>query len=122
MRLNAIHYDTCFPSYFGGHHAPYLQIPVYKGISLKEIKQSLLSALNEGAVGGALDWELQQSQRLYKAMKAAINRIAPNVNFNHLHDCKDYEHCCCCDGSVHAYFVFLDDYGRFFSIDFLGGE
>lgn len=121
MKLHAVHYDTCPPDYFGGHHAPFLQIPVYGGMTLKQIKKSLLSELDEGAIGGSLDWELQESVRLHAAMRAAINRIAPNVKgqrefFTHLRDRQE------CEDTLYAYFVFVDGNGQFYNIDFLGGE
>lgn len=120
MKLNACHYDTCLSDYFGGHHAPYLQIPIHKGMTLKAIKESLLSELNQGAIGGSLDWEEQQSERLYKAMKAAIKRMQPREKgqrkfFNDLEETADDE---CCE-PIYAYFVFLDDDNRFYNIDWI---
>lgn len=117
MKLHAVLYDTCLPDYFGGHHAPVISIPVYAGMTLKQIKISLLSELDEGFVGGSLDWDLQKSVRLHAAMKAAIRRIAPNVKgkrkfFTHIGNRQD----------CYAFFVFLDGKGQFHGIDFLGGE
>lgn len=122
MRLNCNHYDTCFPDYFGGHHAPYLQIPVWPGMGMKDIKQSLIDELNQDAIGGSLDWSGLTSERLHKAMRAAINRLRPAVKgtrrfFTDLPE-PDGGDC----ETVYAYFVFLDDSGRFDAIDWLGGE
>ena len=41
MKLECLHADTCLPDYWGGHHLAHVQIPVYRGMTLKAIKESI---------------------------------------------------------------------------------
>jgi hypothetical protein len=115
-KLNAHHYDTCTSDYFSGHHAPHLQIPVYKGMTLKEIKQSLLDELNIGYIGGSFDYELRENEAFHARIKAAINRIRAQSRqrkfFMDLEETDDDDY------TVYAFFVFLDDNQRFDEEDF----
>lgn len=116
-KLNAHHYDTCLSDYFSGHHAPHLQIPVWKGMTLKEIKQSLLDELNIGYIGGSFDYELRENEAFHARIKAAINRIKSQRRqrkfFMDLEETDDDDH------TVYAFFVFLDDNQRFDEEDFI---
>jgi len=81
-KLECTHVDTCLSCYWGGHHLPHVQIPVYSGMKFKEIKEALHSELNIGAVGNnpiARDDSGEAGDRWYKAAHAAINRIKPKV-------------------------------------------
>ena len=51
-QLECCHADTCFPDYWGGHHLAHVQVPVWNGMSLAELKKALMAELNEGAVAG----------------------------------------------------------------------
>jgi len=109
-KLECFHYDTCLPDYFGGHHLPYLILLPRKGMSLKDIKAELKSEANQGAFGGSLDYETQQSDIFHKRVNAAINRIKPSVKgqrtfFNDLDEQSDESDCC---DPVQAYFVFRE--------------
>lgn len=113
-KLECCHYDTCLPDYFGGHHLPYLVLLPRKGMSLKDIKSELKSEANQGAYGGSLDYEIQESDIFHKRVIAAINRIKPAVKgqrafFNDLDDLDeqgdDYDDC---HDTVCAYFVFRE--------------
>lgn len=110
LKLEACHADTCLADYWSGHHLPHVQIPVYNGMTLKAIKDSIKSELNEGAVMGS-DYELIQSEQFYKAARAAVNRMRPNVKgqrtfFKDLEPV-DNESDDCGD-SVYAFFVFRE--------------
>ena len=107
-KLDCCHYDTCLPDYFGGHPLPWLCIPVYRGMTLKDVKSSLLSEANQGAFGGARDYETLESEGFYRRVRAAINRIEPAVKgtrrfFLDLEPDPDD-----CGESVYAYFVFME--------------
>jgi len=41
--MKIYHIDTCLPDYFGGHHLPNFNIPVYKGMTYYDLKQQMLS-------------------------------------------------------------------------------
>lgn len=72
--LECIHADTCFPDYWGGHHLPHVQVPVWNGMSLAELKKALMSELNEGAVGGS-DAPHDYDEQWYAAACAAVQAI-----------------------------------------------
>jgi len=117
MKLICYHYDTCLPDYFGGHHAPHVCIPAYP-MSLIELKDAIRSEINQGAIGGSLSYENAESEKLYKAMIEAVNEIEFNDGirqcFNDVEKDDDY--------NVMAYFVFLDENGRFSGTEFFGEE
>lgn len=105
MIYDLIHTDTCLPDYFSGDWRPWFVVPIYGPMTLKEIKEYLLSELNQGAIGGNLDWEVQESDQFYKAAKAAINRLS-NANGYRGKHFKDLDN----DYSepVRAYFVLVE--------------
>jgi hypothetical protein len=74
MKLTAAHADTCLPSYWGGHHLPHIQVIVWNGMTLKELKQSLHSELNEGAVAGRVIAD-DLSDEWWEAAKRAVSDI-----------------------------------------------
>ena len=72
--LECIHADTCLPDYWGGHHLAHVQVPVWNGMSLVELKKALMSELNEGAVAGSdapHDWD----EQWYAAARDAVRAI-----------------------------------------------
>ena len=72
--LECIHADTCLPDYWGGHHLAHIQVPVWNGMSLAELKKALMSELNEGAVAGSdapHDWD----EQWYAAARDAVQAI-----------------------------------------------
>lgn len=83
MKLEIFHADTCLSDYWGGHHLPHVQIPVYPGMTLAEIKRDLHSELNQGAVSGSdpivQDGSGEAGDRWYKRAHAAVNRMAPST-------------------------------------------
>jgi len=89
MRLECCHADTCLPDYWRGHHMPHVQIPVYRGMTLKEIKDAIRHELRHGYVMGSTelayllgaDWvppeKEKAADRAIKAAYAAVNRLKP---------------------------------------------
>lgn len=61
-------YDVCLPDYFGGHHKPVLQVPVDGSTTRKELYSSLLSELAEGVI----DYQIDENQLDYDAIRQAI--------------------------------------------------
>jgi len=116
MKLECLHADTCLPDYWGGHHLAHIQIPVYRGMTLKAIKESIRNELRMGAImgndeiAGLLSDDFvtdeKRADQVTRAAYAAVNRIKPNKKgqrrfFTDLEEQDDD----CCD-YVYAYFVF----------------
>lgn len=72
--LECIYADTCFPDYWGGHHLAHIQVPVWNGMSLAELKKALMSELNEGAVAGS-DAPHDYDEQWYAAARFAVQAI-----------------------------------------------
>lgn len=117
--LEVAHADTCLPDFWSGHHLPHVQIPVYRGMSLKSIKADIISELSQGAVMGNTDtaWLLSADYvgpereadaiKATKAAYAAIARMRPAIPrkrrmFENLEEQSDD------DATVYAYFVFVE--------------
>lgn len=90
MKYELQHADTCLPDYWPGHHRAHVRIPVWPGMSGKDIRESLKSEINEGAVmgGDTLAGLLsdcpppgreKDAERAHKAAIAAVNRMRPAV-------------------------------------------
>jgi len=120
MKLECVHADTCLPDYWSGHHLPHVQIAVYPGMTLAEIKRDIRSELSQGAVMGSSEnarllsadmvapGEEKQADRLTRAAYAAVNRISPAKKgqrrfFTDIEETAE-------DGaeSVYAFFVFVE--------------
>ena len=107
MYFELSHYDTCLPDYFQGHHLPYLQIPIQKGMTLLEIKESLKNELDFGAIGGSLDYDILESELFHYLADQAIENLTPddkkqNTFFNDLDDYDDD-----CEFTVYAFFILV---------------
>lgn len=72
--LECCHADTCLPDYWGGHHLAHVQVPVWNGMSLAELKKALMSELNEGAVAGA-GYPGDHDEQWYAAARDAVQAI-----------------------------------------------
>ena len=72
--LECCHADTCLSDYWGGHHLAHIQVPVWNGMSLAELKKALMSELNEGAVAGS-DYPGDYDEQWYAAARAAVQAI-----------------------------------------------
>ena len=107
--LECIHADTCLPDYWGGHHLPHIQIPVYKGMTVKEFKECAIDELRQDAIGGDIDaisTDYVVNEDWYKRAVAAIRRITPAIKGTRtLFKDLDPQTDDCCD-SVYAFMVF----------------
>ena len=72
--LECWHADTCFPDYWGGHHLAHIQVPVWNGMSLAELKKALMAELNEGAVAGS-GYPGDHDEQWYAAARDAVQAI-----------------------------------------------
>lgn len=90
IRFECLHADTCLPDYWSGHHLPHVQVQVWHGMSIKEVKQAILNELYHGYVMGsteeavllAADFTLlvdaeKRIRALTKAAYAAVRRMKP---------------------------------------------
>jgi hypothetical protein len=112
MKLELCHIDTCLTDYWCGHHRLHISIPVYKGMALWEIKSALHGEISQGAFCGSdalADALREGDSAVYRACKAAINRLAPAKKgqrkfFVDLKETieDDYQ------DQVYAYFVFVE--------------
>ena len=120
MKFELNHADTCLPDFWSGHHLPYVQIPVYRDMSMRDIKSSICSELAQGCVMGSTDNarllsadfvqpnEEIMADRVTRAAYAAVNRLRPAIKgqrkfFTDIEEPTDD-----CFDSVYAYFVFVD--------------
>ena len=120
MKLDCVHVDTCLPDYWSGHHLPHVQIAVWPGMTLAEIKRSIRSELSQGAVAGSSEnarllsadrvdpGEEKQAGRVTRAAYAAVNRIKPAKKgqrrfFTDIEETEEYG-----ADTVYAFFVFID--------------
>lgn len=120
MKLECAHADTCLPDYWSGHHLPHVQIPVWRGMTLADIKRSIMSELSQGAVMGSDDnarllsadmvqpGEEKQADLLTRAAYVAVNRMRPAKKgtrrfFLDLEETDDD-----CSDTVYAFFVFIE--------------
>ena len=120
IKFECVHADTCLPDYWCGHHLPHVSIPVYNGMTMKEIKSAIRSEISQGAIAGNGEYTMPLSydfippekealaDRLTRAVYAAVNRMSPARKgqrrfFTDLE--KETEDS---DYSVYAYFVFVE--------------
>lgn len=119
LKFECCHADTCLPDYWSGHHLPHVQIPVYRGMTLAQVKSALHDELSNGYVAGsgelacAFDYDMitdkERTEELHKAAHDAIDAIElrdPENDhcFMDLEESTDDD---CCD-SVYAFFVFVE--------------
>lgn len=121
IKFECCHCDTCFPDYWSGHHLPYVQIPVWHGMSLKDIKSGIMEELKQGYVMGNTKYarllsadlvrpgDDQLADKVTKAAYAAVNRIKPAKKgqrkfFTDLDKIDENDY----DESVYAFFVFVE--------------
>lgn len=114
--LECCHADTCLADYWSGHHLPHVQIPVWPGMTMAQIKQAIRSEIRQGAVMGSTDdarllaadmvdpGEERRADMLTRRAYAAVARMKPAKKgqrrfFTDLEQTED-------DESVYAFFVF----------------
>lgn len=107
--LECVHADTCLPDYWAGHHLPHISVPVWHGMTLRQLKDALTHELRAGAIAGSADWQVTESGAFYRRAIAAVRRIRPAKKgvrrlFLDLEDPADPE--AWDSESVYAYFVF----------------
>ena len=94
MKLECMHVDTCLADYWSGHHLPHVQIDVFPGMTLSQIKESIKNELSQGAVAGSnhTAWLLscdyfvhekdqKAAEKAFRAAIASVNRIKPAVKY-----------------------------------------
>lgn len=93
------------PDYFGGHHKPVLQAPVDGNTTRKELYAGLLSGLAQGII----DYQIDENQLDYDAIRDAIKECiyfkpecsSDDILFPDLDKWDESDYC----DSVYAYFV-----------------
>ena len=122
IKFECCHADTCLSDYWSGHHLPHVQIPVYRGMTLKDVKNAIRSELSQGAVMGSTDNarllsddmvgedEVKQADRVTRAAYAAVNRMRlddPRKRklFMDVEEIDENDDCC---DSIYAFFVFVE--------------
>ena len=121
-KLECAHVDTCLSDYWSGHHLPHVQIAVWRGMSMRQVKQAIRDELRQGAVAGSTGdarllsadmvapEEEKRADQLTRAAYAAVNRLKPAKKgarrlFTDLEETPDEF-----DGeSVYAFFVFVGE-------------
>ena len=98
-------HDVCLPSYFGGHHLPAIQVPLYEPMTIADIKKEMKSEVNQM-------WDHYEYQDVdFDELMIAIDEVtnADGLDDSHLHftdveflDEDDFDLGC---ESVCAYFV-----------------
>lgn len=118
IKFECCHADTCLPDYWSGHHLPHVQIPVYRDMSLAQIKSELHSELQCGYISGNSDdaRDMNDSYRCDHARTEALRKAAHDaIDAIELRD-PENDHCFMDleestdddDGeSVYAFFVFV---------------
>lgn len=117
--LECSHVDTCLSDYWGGHHKAHLQIMVYPGMSMRQIKTALRDELRQGAVMGNNECarmlsadmvkpeEEKKADSYTRAAYAAVNRLKPAKKGTRRFFL-DIEEPTEESEPVYAYFVFLE--------------
>lgn len=89
MKLELCHADTCLPEFWSGHHRAHVQIAVWPGMTMKDIREAIKSELSQGAVAGSDDLAFllstdyvgpdreKDADRATRAAYAAVNRMRP---------------------------------------------
>ena len=119
MKIEIVHVDTCLPDFWSGHHLPHVQIPVWPGMSLSDIKSAIRSEISQGAIGGSGDDarllsadvvrpdEEKRAIALTRAVYAGVNRIKPAKKGQRKFFTDIDEPIDDCSDSVYAFFVFI---------------
>jgi hypothetical protein len=120
MKVQIAHADTCLSDFWTGDSRPHLQIPVYRGMTPKAVREALRDEIRQGAVAGndddarclADDWIperlRERADALIRKVYAAINRdVKPaKKGARRLFLDLEPETDDCCE-SVYAFFVII---------------
>lgn len=118
IKFECCHADTCLSDYWSGHHLPHVQIPVYRDMTLAQVKSALHSEVNEyvsgaGELACAFNYDLgtdkEYTDQLHKAAHDSIDAIElkdPENDhcFMDMEESTDDD----CWESVYAFFVFVE--------------
>lgn len=119
--VECCHADTCLPDYWSGHHLPHVSVPVWRGMTLKELREAIAGELRHGAVCGSTyeasllsrdvirEEEEPLAGRLTELAYRAIEQLATDKGRSGRQRLfKDLDHTTDDDygESVYAYFVF----------------
>ena len=122
IKFECCHADTCLSDYWSGHHLPHIQIPVWRGMTLAQVKSALRSELSQGAVMGSTDnarmlsddafvpYSKDYAYQVNKAAQDAVNalELSDPTNdrcFMELEEIDESDDCC---DPVYAFFVFVE--------------
>jgi len=107
MNFQLSHLDTCLPDYFLGSNLPHIQIPVYSGMTLDDIKIALREEIACGQIGGSTPWEVKESELFTVMSLLAIDDLTGNSDtyFDDIESNDDHV-------SVYAYFVFIPEWRK----------
>ena len=122
IKFECCHADTCLSGYWSGHHLPHVQIPVYRGMTLAQVKREIRSELSQGAVMGSTDNarllsadmvrsdEVKQADRVTRAAYAAVNRmrLADKRKRKLFMELEEIDENDDCYEPVYAFFVFVE--------------
>lgn len=104
--------DTCLSDYWGGHHLPHVSVPVDGATTVKNLLDGVRSELNQGAVAGALDLEIVESEEFHTACMQAVQDLVEmnadlltKIAFPNLEVLEGDD---CCE-PVMAFFVFVPE-------------
>ena len=75
MKFDLIHTDTCLSDYFSGDSRPFFTLPIYSHMNINEICEHLISELSQGALGGSLNFDVQESELFHYLAEQAIKQL-----------------------------------------------
>lgn len=120
MKIEIAHADTCTPDYWPGNRLPHVQIPIWPGMSLTDIKSAIRFEISQGVIAGSDDNarllgrpdmvradEEKRADRLTRAAYAAVNRIKPARKGQRRFFLDIEEPADDCEHYVYAFFVFI---------------
>lgn len=121
MKFEIVHVDTCLSGYWGGHHTAHVSIPVWNGMSLADVKSSILDEIIHGCVCGSDrtayllvgfdDVDGEEVEEVYAAVRKAVDAMqaADGVNPDHLfNDLDVLDDDEVYDDPVQAYFLIVE--------------
>ena len=120
IKFECCHADTCLSDYWSGHHLPHVQIPVYRDMTLAQVKSALHSEMNEyvsgaGELACAFSYDLstdkERTEELHKAAHDAIDALELSdptndhcfMNLEEIDEDDDD-----CSDCTYAFFVFVE--------------